>query len=384
MNLLSVISEKGFSLKKVSSTKGGEYAGPCPNCGGFDRFRCWPEGRGGSGSYWCRQCGKWGDNVQFLVDFCGYNYREAFKAVGREVPDTFTTGQWIPDTKPTLKAFEPKSHEQPGEIWQEKATRFVNHSHECLLKSDNALSFLDNRGLDIFAVRTYKLGYFPGENKDNCMFRPRSSWGLPQIKKANGKDKMLWLPRGIVIPCFMDGNIYRIRIRRPKADLQKKGASKYYIVPGSGMEAMSFKLDHQALVIVESELDAMMISRQAGNLCGVVALGSASSKPGAYVYPYLKKALRILVALDFDDAGLKACSWWRQHFRSARQWPVPVNKDPGEAYEHGLNIKEWIKAGLPPVLTLEFPSRHNPPPGLKPPEGLYPIDELRFFLKSFP
>ena len=30
------------ALKKVASTKGGEYAGPCPFCGGRDRFRVWP------------------------------------------------------------------------------------------------------------------------------------------------------------------------------------------------------------------------------------------------------------------------------------------------------------------------------------------------------
>ena len=39
-------------LVKVASTRGGEYAGPCPFCGGEDRFRVQPE----QGQWFCRQC----------------------------------------------------------------------------------------------------------------------------------------------------------------------------------------------------------------------------------------------------------------------------------------------------------------------------------------
>jgi hypothetical protein len=38
MNILD-LAEKHVDLKRVASTKGGEYAGPCPGCGGDDRFR---------------------------------------------------------------------------------------------------------------------------------------------------------------------------------------------------------------------------------------------------------------------------------------------------------------------------------------------------------
>jgi hypothetical protein len=54
-------------LKRVSSSGGGEYAGPCPFCGGTDRFRCWPV----KGRAWCRQCGWKGDAIQLLRDAMG-------------------------------------------------------------------------------------------------------------------------------------------------------------------------------------------------------------------------------------------------------------------------------------------------------------------------
>jgi DNA primase len=50
MTIFDLLEADGFSSKKVASTGGGEYAGPCPFCGGINRFRCWPtKGEGGAG-----------------------------------------------------------------------------------------------------------------------------------------------------------------------------------------------------------------------------------------------------------------------------------------------------------------------------------------------
>lgn len=60
-------------LKRVSVT---EYCSPCPFCGGTDRLRCWPA----RDRFWCRQCGKKGDVVQFLRDRDGLTFVEAYRA----------------------------------------------------------------------------------------------------------------------------------------------------------------------------------------------------------------------------------------------------------------------------------------------------------------
>ncbi len=382
MNILDAVSRIGLVLKKVSVSKGGEYAGPCPKCGGTDRFRVWPADKGGGGSYWCRQsgngCGAWGDLVQFLVDFCGYQYREAFKEAGREMPDNYVPAGNRPAMTRPDPVFEPRVFEDPVETWRIKAQELVETSHQAILENEEVLKYLDKRGVDLSAVKGFRLGWFLGEKGKHCKYRPRESWGLPTvIKESNGRKKMLWIPRGLVIPCFKGGLIYRIRIRRPAEDLTPEMNSKYYILPGSGMEAMGTNPDRKAFVVVESELDGILITRKAGSIAGVIALGSAQNKPGSGVFYQLKKSLRVLVALDYDKPGQKAWGWWRKNFDNAKFWPVPEGKDPGEAYEKGIDIKEWVTDGLPPVLTMNYNRAY------KIPEGVYPIEELKMLLSKY-
>jgi DNA primase len=80
VNIVDLI-QQDVRLKHVSSTGGGEYAGACPWCGGNDRFHVWPEG----GNYWCRQCNRKGDAIQYLIDFRGATFQEAAKAIGKEL-----------------------------------------------------------------------------------------------------------------------------------------------------------------------------------------------------------------------------------------------------------------------------------------------------------
>src|ERR687886_594278 len=52
-------------LKKVAMTGGGEHAGPCPFCGGRDRFRVQPA----RGRWWCRGCSdgpRWQDAIGYV------------------------------------------------------------------------------------------------------------------------------------------------------------------------------------------------------------------------------------------------------------------------------------------------------------------------------
>ncbi|MCG8636263.1 MAG: alpha helicase [Desulfobacterales bacterium] len=382
MNLLDAVADAGVVVRRVGNTKGGEYAGPCPRCGGTDRFRVWPGDKGGRGSYWCRDtgngCGAWGDLVQFLVGFRGYEYKDAFQAAGRERPVDYRPAGQQPSGTIDRPAFKPRVHEAPVETWRKRAKAFADKSHQELLENKTVLHYLAGRGIDLQAVQGFRLGWFGGENGKNCLFRSRESWGLSTIFKDNGRKRVLWIPRGIVIPCFKGGEIYRLRIRRPKTDLKTKKDSKYIVIPGSGAEVMGHNPDHQAFVVVEAELDAMMIARRAGSLVGTVGLGSASNKPGAVAFPVLQRALRILVALDYDKAGKAASKWWLNTFESARRWPVRMGKDPGDAFERGEDIKEWIRAGLPPALTLDVNY------GYRIPEGMAPMDELKMLPQKYP
>ena len=151
--------------------------------------------------------------------------------------------------------FHPAQHQSPAQLWQEKAEKFVEWSQENLKKNKEVLAWLVARGINQQAAEAARLGWNPGENGRD-IFRARAAWGLPVLKKEDGKPRMLWIPQGLVIPCEASpesrGNlIQRIRVRRPE------GSPRFYVVPGSSMATMIIGEERKAFVVVESELDAI-------------------------------------------------------------------------------------------------------------------------------
>jgi hypothetical protein len=341
-NVLDLISEKGISPRKVSSTNGGEYASSCPDCGGKDRFRIWPEQKGGSGLWWCRQCGKHGDNIQFLVEFCGMDFKAACKYLGIEKPESLQPLS----VKTNKESWSPAPAISPAEKWKTKAGKFAEWAHEQLLNNKEQLFWLAARGINIDSVKKFFLGWNPDD-----FYRPREAWGLSIIKnEKTGKDKKLWIPAGLVIPMQNNENIERLRIR--KVD---KKTVPYFIVPGSSTIPILIHNQSKrvACVVVESELDGMLIAQEAGDLVCVIAVGNTTVRPSALQYKFMKQASCILVSMDFDGKpGAVASHWWLKQFNQAIRWPVLKGKDPGEAFKEGINIREWILAGLPPAWTI--------------------------------
>ena len=122
------------------------------------------------------------------------------------------------------------------------------------------------------------------------------------------------------------------------------------------MRPMVWNMDKKFVVIVESELDGLLLHQEAGDLVGVVALGSAQAKPDQKTHDLLQKADLILVALDADDAGVKAAwGWWLKQYPQAQRLPPVMGKDPSEAWANGLDIRAWVMAGLPEIEPPEMP-----------------------------
>lgn len=344
MNLLDIAQTAGRTYKRVSAINGGEYHGPCPACGGDDRFHIWPF-QGEHGTFWCRKCPKSGDAVQYLIEYEGKSFPEACKIVGKEIQDEqeYQTPRF---KKPAAAAdFTPRETLSPGDLWQQHALKLVDWAHEQLLNDQKQLAWLAGRGLDLEAVKKYRLGWNPGEN-GNDLYRAREAWGLDTVLNDKNRKKKLWLPIGLIIPYFCDGQLQRIRIRRPE------GAPRYYFVPGSSARPMILGADAQAFVIIEAELDAILIHHLAGDLVGTISQGNSSAKPDMASFSCLQDCLAVLVALDSDEAGMAESLWWLKQFPQAERHPVPVGKDPGESFAAGIDLREWIKIGLPPILTL--------------------------------
>ncbi len=373
LTMIDLLESVGITPRRVNSK---EFSSRCPACGGVDRpgdpsdrFRTWPDGYDG-GNSWCRMssCGWKGDTIQFCRDFKGMDFKEACEHVGRTVaPRPAGERRQSPQLQPA--PFTPHQPNMPCDTWLKRAKAFVAWAHQHLLNSPAELAYLDGRGLPLSAVRHFRLGYNPGE-RGGDIYRNRSVWGLPVETKEDGSPKKLWVPRGIVIPVFAEhaGELVpaRIRIRRPKEHLRQGDGNKYVVIPGSSRHTLCTDQAAKAFVIVEAELDAMLIGQamdQAGQgVAGAVALGSLGHKPDAQTHALLQNAMAVLVALDFEPPAdpaadpaktknlLRTYSWWQQHYPNAERWPVPVGKDPGDAYIAGCDICSWVLAGVPPVL----------------------------------
>jgi len=365
LTILDLLRQKGLEPRRASAT---EWAGPCPGCGGKDRFRSWPDGPDG-GNGWCRQCEWSGDTIQFCRDFLGMDFREACEHAGRDVKVSPTPRQAKPAR--AVRTFEAARPDLPPAIWLQRAADFTAWAHDKLLRAPKQMAYLADRGVTEDAVRRFRLGWNPGERGAD-LYRTRESWGLPTLLKDDGKTpRRLWIPRGIVIPIYAPQSgtesPVRLRIRRPAEHLQPDETTKYVVVSGSSAHTLVTDPEAKAFVIVEAELDAMLVSQTMdeslpGAVSGV-ALGSLAFKPDAATDALLKRSLSVLVALDYEPvspevdkskAGLlrRVYGWWIDRYKRAERWPVPLGKDPGEAFKEGVDIAAWVTAGLPPVLRL--------------------------------
>lgn len=69
----------GWQPVRVSSV--GEAAGPCPFCGGHDRFVVWPASSDRDGRAWCRRCRWVGDVIALYRDLEGVTFVRALEDI---------------------------------------------------------------------------------------------------------------------------------------------------------------------------------------------------------------------------------------------------------------------------------------------------------------
>lgn len=333
MHLIELAKEVGLSPKREGKT----FSSPCPSCQGTNRFIIWAD----TDTYWCRKCEKKGDAIQFCRDFLGMTYFEARQKL--QLPSISYVSA-IP-----MKSEELKLAKEPSCLWQEKALAFVNWSHLNLINNAAQLVLLRERMFKDETIIKYRLGFCinPNQEKTEDLFRERSNWGLPEEFKENGMLKKLWLPRGLVIPSFRkDGKVFKLKIRR-SAWHETDRLPKYVEIPGSMQQPSWFGYEENLpMIIVESEIDAILVKQEVDGLCSVLALGGAAKRPDINTHNLLKKVSLILFALDFDDAGKKAYNFWRKRYQNLRPWPIPQLKSPGDAIKNGISLREWIIQGI--------------------------------------
>jgi len=337
LNLLEIVEAMGLNPYKTGVTHGGEFHSPCPRCGGKDRFMIWPNrGKEGMGAYYCRRCEVSGDAIQFLREFQNLTYKEACLALNHPIQERFggiRKRVWDCSYKPTEVKI-------PSKEWMLQAGLFVRSCHKELYRcsTHEGKSMLTSRGLKEEGIEKWLLGW-NGEEK----WISKNEWGIP-----DDFDQKIWIPKGVVIPSFSE-NIHepiKIKIRRSDWYLGDK-LPKYVELAGSAQRpALYGDAALRKIILVESELDAILLHGEAGDLVRCFALGGCTKKPDLFTHKLLKNAERVLIALDTDEAGRKAYGWWKKNYANAKSWPVPICKSPGDAYQSGINLREWILQGI--------------------------------------
>jgi len=387
MTILELALARISGLKKKSNK---EWAGPCPRCGGDDRFVVFVD----DDSWLCRGCLRAGeavssgDRIAFLREFEGNSCPEAHAALGLEchshgcpVADKCRLGQGRsmpherqserqplqPPPQKSSPNFSPAPANDPEDRWRRQAQALIEKAHAKLLDCPEQLAYLEQRGLPLDVVKSNILGWLPEDR-----FPSREAWGLPTKLREDNKPKKLLIPAGILIP-FFDGEDrpHRIRIRRSNPP---ENSARYYQVEGSGNDIKIIGDDPRGLVVIESDLDALMVRWQCRDLdIATVPLGTCGAKPKQSAMDILQKALAILVAHDFEprinqktgkpeNPGGQGASWWLKQYHRAKRWPVPAGKDPGEYFQdHGGDIRAWVLAGLPPAFHVKKPEAKPAP-----------------------
>ena len=334
MTLVELANQAGIKPRWVAGTQGGEYHSACPVCGGKDRFYIQPKRqmRKCFGSYRCRQCGIYGDAIQFAIDILGMNFVEATQCLGVAL-----------DTKlPVQKIVNNCVLQPPPAQWLLQSKDLVFHAHTALLRKANMLAYLERRGLPLPAVERYKLGLI-----DKDLWLVRSSWGLEERVYDSGKKIDLWIPQGLLIPSIEgNGNVVRLKVRR--LDWHEEDTLPKYVAVSGSMNGLSIvgSRKSNAIVVVESELDALAVDHAVHDIATTISIGSNLKNPDILSDHLAQAARRLLICHDNDSAGEKMFRKWKDLYHHATRYATPVGKDIGEAVELGLSLRDWLFKGI--------------------------------------
>lgn len=334
---------------------GRYFSGPCPFCGGDDRFTI---RRTDDGDLWhCRKCGgeKYEDAVAFLMRRYGRTFAEVVSG-----NDGARVTNDEPAARPPLAQSPnppvPHPHDDqspPPDEWQMPALLAIGACLDALYKTHAAAD------PDEATDRALAIGRYLQRSRG---LRPETIWNAhlaynPAWRKLdNGR----WLAPGIVIPCMVDGELWYVKVRTTKearAEAQRRGKSlgKYVALKGSVTRALynantllrpraGADGGRRVAVIVEGEFDALLLEQFLPPGWAAVTMGSAGALPGPAFTPYLAVARRVLLALDGDSAGQAGAAAWRQLFPGVELLPpLPDgSKDITDYWRAGGDLAAWV------------------------------------------
>lgn len=275
-------------LRRASGTK--EMQGPCPKCGGDDRFHVKADG------WFCRQChADWGDVIELVKWQEGVDFMTAVSSLTGWQPDgkTYQRKTFTP-RQPVERLPEPQTAE-----WTQRATAVVSAAQKAIFESPNATDYLFGRGLTEETIRTFGLGY-------------RSDAQLPNAwHKA--ERRFVYAPQpAILFPWLRDGVVagirYRFLTKHSYTDADgKERTEKQCSQTGSQFGGLFFGAsalagcmeDQRTVALVEGELNHCSIWQVANTWkFDVLSLGSESATLNPDMLRLIKSYERCVIWMD--------------------------------------------------------------------------------------
>lgn len=266
------VFEEASKLTTLKRKTADEWDGPCPKCGGKDRFTVNTTVNG----WFCRQCfvdHAWNDVIDLMMWYYDTDWRGAFARLGEPSPDDMQKrAERAKQVEAELEAKIAEAQEALADI--RRGNRWQDYRNNL---NDFFMLEWARRGLDEEAVDLFNLGAAPnfwgGASLTIPVFSPTGDLVNIRHRVLNPKDGAKYLPERAGLP-----------------------AALYFALPALGVP--------DTLLLVEGEIKAMVTYRHLPQDVQAIGMPGMTPRPG--MLDALRNAGRVFFVPD-PDAQPKAC-----------------------------------------------------------------------------
>lgn len=272
---------------------------------------------------YCNECKRRLVAVQHLREFHCLSFKEASRQLGMELNQAPRTMLWK-----RTPVYKPAACEIPDKNWQKQALSFVLDCHKRLMGTAKAQSLLYDLGFTDGTMQQFYLGWYEG---------------VPEVWRGD-KERVQWPPAGIVIPTFETGGTRIVKMRVRPVD--GNGNNEYVSVSGTAKMAGIYgdvrgvRDGEKPVIVLRTELEAMLVEQFAGDVCCPLALGG-SLLPDEECDRVLMEACGVIYAIG----NKMMLEWWRKRYWNVAEREFPEFKDV-DGFEVGVRLRRIVLDGV--------------------------------------